>query len=367
MESSSSIAGRFSFTDIEPTTGGSNGVLVDESVGLISAKQGSCRGAFVDSSSLYSEFGEEEPLACQALLLNRILSRRRNLHCSTLFTIFSCFVNTLLMLWNMNNLEHGWMYDRLDGRGAINYRFITGVNNFIQFACSQQNCMSGNNIRCPCKKCRNIKYKDVETVRYHLLHDGFVKDYFVWKHQGETDVIDVAGPNFNYGSSWQPNNNIESGSSYPYEPSIQEEHVSLIEEEPNLEYQKFYELLHSADAKLYPGSSLSQLTVISRMLNIKMENTMSQRGFNQMMQLFKEALPEDNLLVDSYYQTKKLVHSLGLPVEKIDCCESGYKFIDDGLLQEHNEIQEDDIEEEYETEETEKDEEEDFEEDTDSD
>ncbi|KAM3247609.1 hypothetical protein P3L10_009376 [Capsicum annuum] len=54
-----------------------------------------------------------------------------------------------------------------------------------------------------------------------------------------------------------------------------------------------------------------------------MENTMSQRGFNQMMQLFKEALPEDNLLVDSYYQTKKLVHSLGLPVEKIDCYESG--------------------------------------------
>ncbi|KAM3268123.1 hypothetical protein P3S67_031673 [Capsicum chacoense] len=46
------------------------------------------------------------------------------------------------------------------------------------------------------------------------------------------------------------------------------------------------------------------------------------------------------------------------------------EFIDDGLLQEHNEIQEDDIEEEYEieeTEETEEYEEEDFEEDTDSD
>ncbi|KAM3202849.1 hypothetical protein P3L10_030474 [Capsicum annuum] len=41
------------------------------------------------------------------------------------------------------------------------------------------------------------------------------------------------------------------------------------------------------------------------------------------MQLFKEFLSEDNLLVDSYCQTKKLVHSLGLPFEKIDCCESG--------------------------------------------
>ncbi|KAM3237936.1 hypothetical protein P3L10_012966 [Capsicum annuum] len=89
----------------------------------------------------------------------------------------------------MNNLERGWMYDRLDDRGAINSRFITGVNNFILFACSQQNCMSGNNNRCPFKKYRNIKYKDVEMIRYHLLYDGFVKNYFVWKHQGEADLI----------------------------------------------------------------------------------------------------------------------------------------------------------------------------------
>ena len=50
---------------------------------------------------------------------------------------------------------------------------------------------------------------------------------------------------------------------------------------------------------------------------------MSERGYNQMMQLLKEALPEDNTDLDSFYRTKKLVRSLGLPVEKIDCCESG--------------------------------------------
>ncbi|PHT52637.1 hypothetical protein CQW23_07099 [Capsicum baccatum] len=179
----------------------------------------------------------------------------------------------------MNNLERGWTYARLDGRGSKNSRFVTGMNNFIQYACSQQNCMSVNSARCPCKKCRNIKYKDVETVRYHILHDGFVKDYFVWKHQREIDVIgeisfgndlingaqlelgydnpyrqmilDAAGPKYNHGSSWQPYNNIESGSCHPYEPLIEEEHETLVVEEPNLEYQKFNELLHSADAKLF--------------------------------------------------------------------------------------------------------------------
>nr|XP_009788331.1 PREDICTED: uncharacterized protein LOC104236151 [Nicotiana sylvestris] len=42
-----------------------------------------------------------------------------------------------------------------------------------------------------------------------------------------------------------------------------------------------------------------------------------------MMELLKDSLPEDNTMLDNYYETKKLVRSLGLPVEKIDCCNSG--------------------------------------------
>ncbi|XP_060210823.1 uncharacterized protein LOC132637807 [Lycium barbarum] len=64
-----------------------------------------------------------------------------------------------------------------------------------------------------------------------------------------------------------------------------------MEEDLNLESQRLYDLLQAVNAKLYPGSSLSQLAV---------------RGYNQMMELLKEALPEDNIVLDSYYQTKKL-------------------------------------------------------------
>ncbi|XP_059290605.1 uncharacterized protein LOC132044132 [Lycium ferocissimum] len=175
---------------------------------------------------------------------------------------------------------------------------------------------------------------DVEIVEYHLFNFGFVEDYFVWEYQGEKDVIgeiasgndlhggsqpesgfdnpyrqmvlDAAGPNFGQGSSSQSYSNIEVDSSHPYESSMEEEPNPSMEEEPNPESQRFYNLLQAADEKLYPGSSLSQLAVVSRMLNIKMENTLSQRGYNQMIQLLKEALPEDNKVLDSYYQTKKL-------------------------------------------------------------
>ena len=36
-----------------------------------------------------------------------------------------------------------------------------------------------------------------------------------------------------------------------------------------------------------------------------------------------ELLPPDNVMIDSFYSTKKLVQGLGLPVEKIHCCING--------------------------------------------
>ncbi|XP_049374847.1 uncharacterized protein LOC125839922 [Solanum verrucosum] len=136
-------------------------------------------------------------------------------------------------------------------------------------------------------------------------------------------VLDAAGSNFGKGSSSQCYRNIKHESPYHYEPLMEEVPDLSMEEEPNPDSQRFYDLLQSADRELYPGSSFSQLALVSRMLNIKMENTLSQRGYNQMMQLFKEALPEANHVLDNYCHTKKLVCSLGLPVKKIDCCNSG--------------------------------------------
>ncbi|KAH0769726.1 hypothetical protein KY290_013707 [Solanum tuberosum] len=91
-------------------------------------------------------------------------------------------------------------------------------------------------------------------------------------------VLDAARSNFGQGSSSQCYRNIEPESSYHYESSIEEVPNLSMEDEPNPDSQRFYDLLQSADRELYPGSSLSQLALVSRMLNIKMENTLSQRG-----------------------------------------------------------------------------------------
>ena len=66
----------------------------------------------------------------------------------------------------------------------------------------------------------------------------------------------------------------------------------------------------------------SQLFAVSRLLNIKAEQFIFEMCYDEICTLMKELLPTDNLMTDNFYSTKKLVRGLGLPVQKIDCCEN---------------------------------------------
>ncbi|KAH0647449.1 hypothetical protein KY290_033448 [Solanum tuberosum] len=146
--------------------------------------------------------------------------------------------------------------------------------------------MSGNRVRCPSSRGNNV----IDEISSDQDFYGGAQPELGYDNPYRQMIFYAAGPNFPQGLSWQYFRNIESESSHPCEPSM--------EEDPNPESQKLYDLLQAADAKLYPGSSLSQFAIVSRMLNIKMKNNMSHRGYNQMMQLLKEALPEDNIVLD---------------------------------------------------------------------
>jgi hypothetical protein len=42
-------------------------------------------------------------------------------------------------------------------------------------------------IYCPCKVCKNVViFKDREVIREHLVHSGFMDNYFIWTKHGET-------------------------------------------------------------------------------------------------------------------------------------------------------------------------------------
>ena len=80
---------------------------------------------------------------------------------------------------NMNP-DRQWMYRRLTF-GCLNQDFVDGLQSFLDFVSSQQQCMDENKIRCPCndRKCQNRVYHDLDTVKFHVAKYGFVPDNYV--------------------------------------------------------------------------------------------------------------------------------------------------------------------------------------------
>jgi len=85
--------------------------------------------------------------------------------------------------------RNSWMYGSLR-HDAL---FRDEVDKFIKAAEKHAATLKENSdtIICPCKDCKNlIAFRDVSTIKEHLIRRGFVPDYTVWIHHGETVVVD---------------------------------------------------------------------------------------------------------------------------------------------------------------------------------
>nr|GMD83380.1 uncharacterized protein LOC109168299 [Ipomoea batatas] len=159
----------------------------------------------------------------------------------------------------------------------------------------QHSWMDGERIKCPCnqRKCQNTKFLDVPTVKFHLAKYEFVSDYYVWRFHGECNLrVDVEQ------DVGAPSQMASEEVSNAYHTMVMdaagpEFNVDEIEESPNPEAQKFYDMLKAADQELWPGSkNHSQLSLVARLMSLKSENHISEKCFNQFTELMKEVIPE---------------------------------------------------------------------------
>jgi hypothetical protein len=75
--------------------------------------------------------------------------------------------------------------------GALRYKpgFREEVDKFLKAAENHAKKLkqNKNSIICPCRDCKNpLAFKDVPIIGSHLIMRGFVKNYTVWIHHGET-------------------------------------------------------------------------------------------------------------------------------------------------------------------------------------
>ena len=96
-----------------------------------------------------------------------------------------------------------------------------------------------------------------------------------------------------------------------------------VNEPPNPEAQKFYDMLDAAQRPIWPDSRMTELEAAVRLMSIKSNYNVSHNCFDEFAGLMKEACPDENSLPSNFFEVKKIVGKLGLTAEKIDCCPNG--------------------------------------------
>ncbi|KAK4409350.1 hypothetical protein Sango_0008000 [Sesamum angolense] len=85
----------------------------------------------------------------------------------------------------------------------------------------------------------------------------------------------------------------------------------------------FFNVVYATDQSLWDGCNQSQLGVVAELVDIKEDSHISEGIYDRISQWTNRILPSDHTLSGNYYNTKKLVKDLDLPVEKIHACKNG--------------------------------------------
>nr|GMC69217.1 uncharacterized protein LOC109166492 [Ipomoea batatas] len=175
--------------------------------------------------------------------------------------------------------------------GLLTKEFLDGLETFIQYATSQHSWMDGERIKCPCnqRRCQNIKFLDVPSVKYHLAKYGFVSDYYVWRFHGER-IVGVDADQDVCGTSQMASEEVSDAyHTMVMDAASVQFNVDEIEESPNPEAKKFFDMLTAADQELFPECKKhSQLSFVARLMSLKSENHISENVSINSLNLFKK-------------------------------------------------------------------------------
>ncbi|XP_010436745.1 PREDICTED: uncharacterized protein LOC104720554 [Camelina sativa] len=240
------------------------------------------------------------------------------------------------------------MYRRLDEeRGGVSNEFVDGIHAFLSFARNQPSYRQRGNLLCPCSKCKNQKRRHTDIVEKHIYLKGFTENYYVWTHHGESCEASTSHCPVEQ-ETWSDHQNSPVAVDHSYDPN-EDVHMlfddATIQEnmvEPNFEERYHDSGFHAFEAvnqPLYEGchDGISPLYLASKILNWKTTYNLAEACLDEISETFKTVLPSPNKAPESYYETKKLSRSLGLPCHKIDVCEDNcmlfWKGGDKELLQ----------------------------------
>jgi len=94
-----------------------------------------------------------------------------------------------------------------------------------------------------------------------------------------------------------------------------------LEEEPNADAARFFDLLKDSDEPLWDGcTNHSKLSAVAQVFTIKSNHGLSEAGYDKIIQWARSIIPEGNRLKENFYAAKSMMKPLGLGYQKIDMC-----------------------------------------------
>ena len=91
--------------------------------------------------------------------------------------------------------------------GEVTKEYRAGLRGFFQQATNQPFAREHGKIFCPCRKCKNEPYLEIDTVKRHLYNRGFRPNYYIWFLHGEGASSSSTGQGFelpNYNADYVP-------------------------------------------------------------------------------------------------------------------------------------------------------------------
>lgn len=83
-------------------------------------------------------------------------------------------------------MDHQWVKNM----NRISLEYIQGTKEFLEVA---RRSLNPNGVTlCPCLRCMNRRYRNIEVIRAHLINVGIDRSYTRWVHHGEEETDDEA-------------------------------------------------------------------------------------------------------------------------------------------------------------------------------
>ena len=210
--------------------------------------------------------------------------------------------------------DRSWINRRTNpGEYSWTDEYCEGVNFYLAFAQRNSTQVNGK-ISCPCKICKNRHFKSIKDVEFDLFATGFLESYILLHFHGEASGSRNQEINIDHDDVFDQYEMLRNA-------FAEQDHTNP--DEPNNEAIRFYNDLNNIDAPIYSGNtSFTKFTFVMRLLHFKSRHNCSDNGFDELLSLIAEVLPEKHTLPLKYKDIKNMVKKLNLGYKKIHACEN---------------------------------------------